>query len=86
VTAPALEQRRWLVTLGVPFALAACAVGGAFAVSPWCFVGALMLVPVWIAALALLALSSDTNGESTAVVHELPTHSAPTADAEQRAA
>ena len=68
------EQRRWTLALGVPLLGAAAAVAGALAWTPWLFAGAVLLAPVGMMTLAILALSSDTNGEvvARASVAELP--------------
>jgi hypothetical protein len=65
--AAAREERRWLVALGAPLVPAAVCVGLALPTTPWLFAGAVLLVPVWIAALAFVALSSDLNVEAARV-------------------
>jgi hypothetical protein len=62
--AAAREQRRWLVALGAPLVPAAVCVALALTTTPWLFAGAVLLVPVWIGALAFVALSSDLNVEA----------------------
>jgi hypothetical protein len=57
------EQQRWIAVLTVPLAAGAVSVTAAIATDArWFFLGAVLLVPAWIAALAYLALSSDVNG------------------------
>ena len=59
------EPQRWIAVMTVPLAGGAVSVAAALATdAPWLFAGAVALVPAWIAALAYLALSSDTNGPS----------------------
>ena len=56
------EQQRWIAVLTVPLAAGAISVAAAIAIDERWFLGAVLLVPTWIAALAYLALSSDVNG------------------------
>jgi hypothetical protein len=66
------EQRRWVIVLGVPFALACASFAAAIAASTeLLFLPAILLAPAWITLLAFLALSSDTN-ETSAELVELP--------------
>jgi hypothetical protein len=75
------DANRWLCTFGALLALSSLSVAGALTLTAWLLLPAILLVPVWPAAMAWLALGSDAN--AAASVHELPARGD---DAERRAA
>jgi hypothetical protein len=74
-------RNSWLGTFGTLLVLSSLSVAGALTLTAWMLLPAILLVPVWPAAMAWLALGSDVN--AVASVHELPVRAD---DAERRAA
>lgn len=82
------EHRRWLIALGLPFIAAGAFLAATFGTgNAWFFAPVLSLVPIWISALAYLALTSDARDVAqTANVQALPPLKRPTGSLERKAA
>jgi hypothetical protein len=79
------EAGRWAAVLGCLLLVTSAFVAGALSLEAWLLLPAVGLVPVWPAALAYLALRSDTNATPATNVSELPQRTGER-DSERRAA